>query len=114
MAVVKPNHIPKLVRVKMLKDFKVSDRFTAKKGKYGDFAEDVAKKMIKDKAAEEIVAINSVDDIFNKKPYIEVMPEKNPTQKKQEEAENAVVKTIAEIGEIAKGSKKKTKEQKFN
>lgn len=89
----------------MLKDFKVSDRFTAKKGKYGQFAEDVAKKMIKDKAAEEIVAINSVDDIFNKKPYIEVMPEKNPTQKKQEEANKP--KTV-------EAPKKKTKEQKFN
>ena len=105
MTTAKPKNIPKLVRVKMLKDFQVSDRFTAKKGKYGDFAEDLAAEMIKAKAAEEIVTINSVDEIFTKKPYIEVLPEKNPTQKKQEGADKP--KTV-------EPSKKKTKEQKFN
>lgn len=79
-------NIPNLVRVKMLKDFQVDDRHLAKKGKYGTFDESVAKKMIKAKAAEEIVAVNSIEEIGTKKPYIEVPPEPNPTQQKQEAA----------------------------
>lgn len=94
----KPAHI----RVKMLKNFKVDERFTAKKGKYGTFDYSVAKKMIKDKAAEEIVTVNSLSEIITKKPYIEVEPEKNPTQEKQADADKVPV--VVE---------KKTKEQKF-
>lgn len=99
----KSNNIPNVIRVKMLKDFKVSSRFTAKKGKYGHFDEAVARKMVKEGAAEEIVTINSYDDIATKKPYIVVEPEKNPTQLKQDEAEKP--KTV-------EPSKKKTKEEK--
>lgn len=102
MAIVKANKIPKLIRVKMLKDFQVDERMVAKKGKYGAFDEDVARKMIKEKAAEEIVTVNSISEILHKKPYIEVEQDLNPTQEKQKEADKALVKV-----------KKKTKEQKF-
>jgi len=73
----------------MVKDFKVSETFTAKAGKYGSFTESVAREMIESGAAEEVVSVSSMHDILNKGPkiYVEPKPKTNPTQEKQKAAE---------------------------
>ena len=73
----------RVVRVKILKDFEVQEGFVAKMGKEGSFTEETARKMIKAKAAKEIVYVNSEKDIKEAKPYVE--PEKESELKTKEE-----------------------------
>lgn len=59
-------NIPNTVRVKMLKNYKVSDRHTAKKGKEGSYTEEIAEAMIEAGAAEKVIVVNSFMDIIGK------------------------------------------------
>jgi uncharacterized membrane protein len=85
-----------IVRVRILEDYTMPNGRVLKAGKYGSFEAPTAKAMIKAKAAEEIVAVNSIADIMGKEPYIKI--EKNA----EKEAPAKVSFT----------SEKKTKEEK--